>query len=73
MIEDGQVRELIKPTGGDWGGTRLDGEYMDFIKCLIGKDATKCINRSIDALRHKDSYDQRLDGHQIRHKTCLKF
>lgn len=31
VMEDRNVRELIKATGGNWGGTRADEEYMDFI------------------------------------------
>lgn len=46
VLEDGHVKELIKATGGDWRGTRVDQEYMDFIKSIIGKDATKHIEES---------------------------
>lgn len=46
VLEDGHVRELIKATGGNWGGTRVDEEYMDFIKSIIGEDATKHIEES---------------------------
>lgn len=46
VMEDGNVKELIKATGGNWGGTRVDGEYIDLIKCLIGETATKDINQN---------------------------
>lgn len=46
VLEDGHVRELIKATGGNWGGTRVDEEYMDFIKSIIGEEATKHIEES---------------------------
>lgn len=46
VLEDGYVRELIKATGGNWGGTRVDEEYMDFIKSIIGEDVTKHIEES---------------------------
>lgn len=45
-MEDGNVKELIKATGGDWGGTRVDGEYIDLIKCLIGRTATDDLNQN---------------------------
>uniref|UniRef100_K1QN76 Heat shock 70 kDa protein 12A n=1 Tax=Magallana gigas TaxID=29159 RepID=K1QN76_MAGGI len=46
VLEDGHVKELIKATGGNWGGTKVDEEYMDFIKCLIGEDTTKYIDEN---------------------------
>lgn len=46
VLEDGHVRELIKATGGNWGGSRVDEEYMDFIKSIIGEEATKHIEES---------------------------
>lgn len=56
VLEDRNVRELIKATGGNWGGTCVDEEYMDFIKCLIGETATKeieekCSNVMFEACR----------------------
>lgn len=46
VLEDGHVKEIIKATGCNWGGTRVDLEYMDFIKSIIGKDTTKHIEES---------------------------
>ncbi|XP_078341043.1 heat shock 70 kDa protein 12A-like isoform X2 [Crassostrea virginica] len=36
VLNDGTVREIIKSNGGNWGGTSVDRNYIDFIKCLIG-------------------------------------
>lgn len=44
--EDGHVRELIKATGGNWGSTAIDEEYLDFLKKFIGETATTYINRN---------------------------
>ncbi|XP_056000508.1 heat shock 70 kDa protein 12A-like [Ostrea edulis] len=41
VLENGRVKELIKATGGDWGGTSVDDKYMNFIKCLIGDTVTR--------------------------------
>lgn len=46
VLEDGHVKEIIKATGGNWEGTRVDKKCMDFIKCIIRKDATKHIEES---------------------------
>ena len=43
VLNDGTVKELIKANGGDWGGTSVDREYLDFIKCLIGDSVTQSI------------------------------
>lgn len=36
-MENGNIKEFIKVIGGDWGGIRVDGEYIDLIKCFIGR------------------------------------
>lgn len=36
-MEDSKIKEFIKVIGGSWGGIWVDGEYIDFIKCLIGE------------------------------------
>lgn len=36
MLDGGCVKELIAATGGKWGGTNVDNEYLGFIECLIG-------------------------------------
>lgn len=73
MIEDGQVRELIKPNGGNWGGTRVDGEYMDFIKCLIGKDATKCINKRAQNIFFETCREFEMAKRTIKPQSDIKF
>lgn len=42
--EDGHVGELIKATGGNWGSTTVDEEYLVFLKKFIGETATTLIN-----------------------------
>ena len=46
VLNDGTVREIIKSNGGNWGGTRVDGEYLDFIKCLLGELVTQGIEQN---------------------------
>uniref|UniRef100_K1RKH3 Heat shock 70 kDa protein 12B n=1 Tax=Magallana gigas TaxID=29159 RepID=K1RKH3_MAGGI len=50
VLEDGHVEELIKATGGNWGGTKVDEEYMDFIKRLIGENTAKYIDENIPSV-----------------------
>nr|XP_022297580.1 heat shock 70 kDa protein 12A-like [Crassostrea virginica] len=46
VLNDDTIKELIKANGGDWGGTSVDGEYLDFIKCLIGDSVTRSIQQN---------------------------
>lgn len=46
-MEDGNVKEIIIVMGGDWGGIRVDKEYIDFIKCFIGKIVINDINYNL--------------------------
>ena len=46
VLNDDTVRELIKANGGDWGGTSVDREYLDFIKCLIGNSVAQNIQQN---------------------------
>ena len=40
------MREIIKSNGGNWGGTSVDREYLNFIKCLIGESVTQSIQQN---------------------------
>lgn len=42
--EDGHVGELIKATGGNWGSSTVDEEFLDFLKKFIGETATTRLN-----------------------------
>lgn len=42
--EDGHVGELIKATGGNWGSTTVDEEYLVYLKKFIGETTTTYIN-----------------------------
>ena len=41
ILNDGNVREIIKSNGRNRGGTSVDREYLDFIKCFIGESVTQ--------------------------------
>ena len=40
------MRELLAANGGNWGGTRVDEEYLDFIRCFIGDSVTASLKQS---------------------------
>ncbi|XP_022297241.2 heat shock 70 kDa protein 12A-like [Crassostrea virginica] len=46
VLDDSTVREIIKSNGGNLGGTTVDREYLDFIKCLIGESVTERIQQN---------------------------
>lgn len=73
VLKDGNVKELIKATGGGWGGTRVDGEYIDFIKCLIGETATKEIDKNAPNVFFEACREFESAKRTIKPKSDLKF
>lgn len=73
VMEDGNVRELIKATGGNWGGTRVDEEYMDFIKCLIGETTTKELGENAPNVFFEASREFELVKRTIKPNSDIKF
>lgn len=73
MQDDGHVKEIIKANGGNWGGTKVDEEYMDFIKCLIGEDTTKYIDENLPSLFFEASRDFEIAKHTIKPNSDIKF
>ncbi|XP_053396352.1 heat shock 70 kDa protein 12B-like [Mercenaria mercenaria] len=57
VLSGGKLKELYKASGGNWGGTRVDQAFTDFLSDLAGSDVmTKFKDRHIedyiDLLRH---------------------
>lgn len=73
MLEDGHVKELIKSTGGSWGGTKVDEEYMDFLKRLIGDDTTKYIDENLPSLLFEARRDFESAKHIIKPNSDKKI
>lgn len=72
-MDDGYVQELIKATGGDWGGTRVDGEYIDLIKCLIGETVTNDINKNAPNAFFEACREFEAAKRTIKPKSDIKF
>lgn len=73
VMEDRNVRELIKATGGNWGGRRADEEYMDFIKCLIGETTTNELSKSASNVFFEASREFELIKRTINPNSDIKF
>lgn len=73
VLEDGHVKELIKSTGGSWGGTKVDEEYMDFLKRLIGDDTTKYIDENLPSLLFEARRDFESAKHIIKPNSDKKI
>lgn len=73
VMEDGNVKELIKATGGNWGGTRVDEEYIDFVKCLIGETATQDIIKNAPNVFFEVCREFESAKRTIKPKSDLKF
>lgn len=43
---EGLLEEILPPSGGPWGGTKVDDEYVNFLGQLFGKDVIKKFKES---------------------------
>ena len=73
VLRNGTVRELIKANGGDWGGTSVDREYLDFIKCLIGTSVTRSIQESAPHIFFEIARDFENAKRTIKPQSDIKF
>ena len=67
------MRELIKANGGNWGGTSVDREYLDFIKCLIGNVVTQSIQQSAPHIFFEVIRDFENAKRTIKPQSDIKF
>ena len=73
VLRNGTVKELIKANGGDWGGTSVDREYLDFIKCLIGTSVTRSIQESAPHIFFEIARDFENAKRTIKPQSDIKF
>ncbi|XP_053396353.1 heat shock 70 kDa protein 12B-like [Mercenaria mercenaria] len=57
VLSGGKLKELYKASGGNWGGTRVDQAFTDFLSNVAGSDVMskfkdRHIEDYIDLLRH---------------------
>ena len=55
----GDLTELHVPTGGYWGGTRVDEEFMNMLKALVGAPVLKKFQteQSDDYMQLQEDFD----------------
>jgi hypothetical protein len=62
ILETGKrlrMRQLMEPTGGDWGSTRIDRLFYDFIRDLIGeRNLQYCYDRQAALLELRNDWEQ---------------
>lgn len=73
VLEDDHVKELIKATGGNWGGTKVDEEYMDFIKRLIGEDTARYIDENTPSVFFESCREFEMAKRTIKPNSDGKF
>ncbi|XP_078340961.1 heat shock 70 kDa protein 12A-like [Crassostrea virginica] len=73
VLNDGTVREIIKSNGGNWGGTNVDGEYLDFIKCLLGESVTKSIEQNEPQVLFEVCREFETSKRTIKPQSDMKF
>ncbi|XP_053390339.1 heat shock 70 kDa protein 12B-like [Mercenaria mercenaria] len=57
VLSGGKLKELYKASGGNWGGTRVDQAFIDFLSDVTGPDVMSKFKENhiedyIDLLRH---------------------
>ncbi|XP_053390946.1 heat shock 70 kDa protein 12B-like, partial [Mercenaria mercenaria] len=57
VLSGGKLKELFKASGGNWGGTRVDQAFIDFLSDVTGPDVMSKFKENhiedyIDLLRH---------------------
>jgi hypothetical protein len=61
VLETGKrlrLRQLMEPTGGDWGSTRIDRLFYDFIRDLIGeRNLQYCYTRQAALLELRNDWE----------------
>ncbi|XP_061186444.1 heat shock 70 kDa protein 12A-like [Saccostrea echinata] len=73
VLEDGTVKELLKATGGNWGGVAVDESYMKLIKCLIGDEVTKKIEKDPPSIFFEICRDFEIAKRTIKPDSDMKF
>ncbi|XP_078341039.1 heat shock 70 kDa protein 12A-like [Crassostrea virginica] len=73
VLTDGTVREIIKSNGGNWGGTSVDREYLDFIKCLLGESVTQSIEQNEPQVFFEVCREFETAKRQIKPQSDMKF
>ena len=73
VSNDGTVREIIKSNGGNWGGTSVDREYIEFIKCLIGESVTQSIHQNEPNVFFEVCRDFESAKRTIKPQSDMKF
>lgn len=62
--EDGTLHQVYMANGGEWGGTRVDQEYEDFLIAIVGKEIWDQFKK-----RHMDSYLEILRDFETKKRT----
>lgn len=73
VMENGYVEELIKATGGNWGGTSVDEEFMDFVKCLLGESVYNDIKKKTPNALFEACREFEMSKRAIKPKSDVKF
>lgn len=73
VMKNGYVEELIKATGGNWGGTSVDDEFMDFVKCLLGESVYNDIKKKTPNALFEACREFEMSKRAIKPNSDVKF
>lgn len=61
---DGSLEEIIPPSGGPWGGTTVDDQYVEFLKELFGLEIIEELKKS-----DLEDYTELIYGFEIKKRS----
>lgn len=75
MLDGGRIRELYKATGGAWGGTKVDEEFVDFLTSMFSKDVVEKVkkNHPADWVEMMRDFERIKRGLDLEKDDCVMF
>ncbi|KAL4230276.1 hypothetical protein ACF0H5_010661 [Mactra antiquata] len=61
VLDNDTLQELDKANGGDWGGVKVDENYLAFLKDVFGQDAMEVVEKF-----HPDDFLSLMDNFEIK-------
>ncbi|XP_056009905.1 heat shock 70 kDa protein 12A-like isoform X2 [Ostrea edulis] len=68
LQDNGTLAELVPASGGEWGGTRVDDAYRDFLKDIFGDGVLKTFK---DDLEYKIDYIEFWQGFEVKKREQI--
>ncbi|XP_061186870.1 heat shock 70 kDa protein 12A-like [Saccostrea echinata] len=72
VLKNGKVKEILKASGGNWGGTKVDENYMDFVKSMVGETVMRKIRKERRSLLYEISREFEIAKRTVKPGSTVK-